>query len=114
MKKIQILTFLLLMAAVAVMAQEELPEMDPEMTEIWDPEVPAIDPGESPMDAPSDAIILFDGDDLGREWTSGDGGEPGWIVENGVVTVKKGEGTIKTKGFLMIFSCTLNGVRRKR
>ena len=97
MKKNQILSFLLLFVAVSVLAQEEPAEMKPEMTEIWDPEVSVVDPGESPMDAPSDAIILFGGEDLGREWTSANGGEPGWTVENGAVTVKKGEGVIKTK-----------------
>jgi len=95
--RIQILTFLLLFVAVNLLAQEEPMKMEPEMTEIWDPEVPVISPGETPQDAPSDAIILFDGTDLSREWTSSDGGEPGWIVQDGAVTVKKGEGIIKTK-----------------
>lgn len=95
--KIQILTFLLLFTALNLLAQEEPMKMEPQMTEIWDPEVPVITPGETPQDAPSDAIVLFNGTDLSREWTSNDGGEPGWIVEDGAVTVKKGEGTIKTK-----------------
>src|SRR5690606_37878934 len=69
----------------------------PEMTEIWDPEVQVITPGATPMDAPSDAIILFDGENLENEWTSGNGDKPGWTVENGAVTVKRGGGTIKTK-----------------
>lgn len=95
--RIQILTFLLFFSFTAIFAQEEPMKMEPEMTEIWDPEVPVVMPGETPMDAPSDAIVLFDGTDLSREWTSADGSEPGWIVENGAVTVKKGEGIIKTK-----------------
>ncbi len=95
--KIQILSFLLLIAAVIVSAQEEPMKMKPEMTEIWDPEVPVITPGEKPSDAPSDAIVLFDGVDLDSEWTNGDGGKPEWIVEDGCVTVKKGTGVIKTK-----------------
>lgn len=95
--KIKILSFLLLLAAVSVMAQEEPMEMQHQMTEVWDPEVPVVMPGENPADAPSDAIILFDGDDLSREWISQDGGEPGWEVADGCVTVKKGAGIIKTK-----------------
>lgn len=98
MKKINLISFLLLFSAVGVWAQTPEPmEMKPEMTEIWEPEVEKITPGETPMDAPSDAIILFDGTDLGREWTSQDGGKPQWIVENGAVTVKRGTGAIKTK-----------------
>lgn len=95
--KIQIISFLLLFVAVAVLAQEEPMKMKPEMTEIWDPEVPVITPGESPRDAPSDAIVLFDGTNLEQEWTNGQGGKPEWTVADGAMTVKKGTGTIKTK-----------------
>lgn len=95
--KIQILSFLLLFVAVAVVAQEEPMKMKPEMTEIWDPEVPVVTPGETPRDAPSDAIVLFDGTNLEQEWTNGQGGKPEWTVAEGAMTVKKGTGTIKTK-----------------
>lgn len=95
--KIRLLTFLFLVAATAIFAQEESMEMKPEMTEIWDPEVRVITPGENPGQAPSDAIVLFDGTDLESEWTNGDGGKPGWTVADGCVTVKKGTGIIKTK-----------------
>ena len=96
--KIRILTLALLFVAIWAVAQEEEPmQMKPEMTEIWDPEVPVITPGETPVDAPSDAIVLFDGTDLGREWTNADGGEPGWLVEDGCVTVTPRAGVIKTK-----------------
>lgn len=95
--KIQFLTFLLLFVSVFIVAQEESMEMIPEMTEIWDPEVRVITPGETPADAPSDAIILFDGVDLANEWTSRNGGKPDWIVEDGCVTVKGRTGDIKTK-----------------
>ncbi|MCF6332860.1 MAG: DUF1080 domain-containing protein [Draconibacterium sp.] len=95
--KIQILAFLLLFAAVTVVAQEEPMEMKHEMTEVWDPEVAVVTPGETTADAPSDAIVLFDGVDLENEWTNGDGEQPGWIVADGCATVKKGTGIIKTK-----------------
>ncbi len=98
MKKINLISFLLLFSAAGVWAQTPEPmEMEPEMTEIWDPEVPVVTPGENPTDAPSDAIVLFDGTDLTNEWTNANGGEPEWIVEDGCVTVKKGTGIIKTK-----------------
>ena len=35
--------------------------MKPEMTEIWEPEVAVVTPGKTAADAPSDAIVLFDG-----------------------------------------------------
>lgn len=96
--KIQILAFVLLCAAVTVVAQEEGPmEMKHEMTEVWDPEVAVVTPGKTTADAPSDAIVLFDGVDLENEWTNGDGEQPGWIVADGCATVKKGTGIIKTK-----------------
>ena len=86
---------LLLMSNFAVFAQER-PPMVPEMTEIWDPEITVITPGETPSTAPSDAIILIgEGLDLGFEWTDSRGDVPKWLFENGVATVKGGE--IKTK-----------------
>lgn len=97
--KIKILTIALLFVAMVVVAQKEKKsdEMTPGMTEKWDPEISKITPGETPVDAPSDAIVLFDGMDIESEWTNGEGEKPGWLVADGCVTVTKGTGTIKTK-----------------
>ncbi len=98
MKKYSIFTVLL--CTVAILAGAQTPEpmkMKPEMTEIWDPEIRVITPGETPSQAPSDAIVLFDGTNLEAEWTNAKGEKPEWIVADGCVTVKKGTGTIKTK-----------------
>lgn len=93
-----IFSILLLFVVVAVSAQEEESmKMKPQMTEIWDPEVVKVTPGETPMDAPSDAIVLFDGVDLENEWTNDKGEKPEWDVADGCVTVKRGTGVIKTK-----------------
>ncbi len=94
-----LLTIAFCIAVVIAIAQKpEEKKMVPAMTEIWDPEVPVVTPGETPMDAPADAIILMgEGVDLGYEWTNGKGEAPGWIWENGVATVVKGAGVIKTK-----------------
>jgi len=98
MEKIKIFFSLMFLSAPGLLAQTDEPmKMKPEMTEIWDPEVAVVTPGETPADAPSDAIVLFDGVDLDSEWMSSDGGEPGWKVENGCVTVIKKSGAIKTK-----------------
>lgn len=96
--KIKILTLALLFMAGWAVAQEEEPmKMKHEMTEIWDPEVRVVTPGETPADAPSDAIILFDGKDINNEWMGKDGGPVKWKVEDECVTVVKGSGVIKTK-----------------
>lgn len=47
-------------------------------------------------DAPSDAIILFDGKDF-SQWESVDGGDVKWKLENGVMTVGEKTGNIQTK-----------------
>lgn len=44
---------------------------------------------------PSDATVLFDGEDLSK-WT-GRGGEAKWKVENGYVEAVRGSGNIRTK-----------------
>lgn len=71
--------------------------MKPEMTEIWEPEVKVINPGQKYGDAPSDAIVLFDGTNLAKEWVSErDGSAPKWLVENGAMTVVPKTGGIRT------------------
>ncbi|MHC4912862.1 MAG: 3-keto-disaccharide hydrolase, partial [Planctomycetota bacterium] len=53
--------------------------------------------GEYPCQAPSDAIVLFDGKDL-SEWESAkDGGRAKWKVEDGYMEVVKETGAIRTK-----------------
>ena len=72
-------------------------KMTPGMTEIWDPEVKVIHPGAANSDAPSDAIILFDGSDINKEWTGMDGKPSIWTVKDGALISTKGSGYIKTK-----------------
>ena len=73
--------------------------MKPQMTEIWEPEVEVVVPGKKLGDAPSDAIILFDGTNL-DQWTSQkDNSKPApWkIVDNDHLEVVPGSGGISTK-----------------
>ncbi len=70
--------------------------LDPAVTEIWEPRVKKITPGAKAGDAPSDAIVLFDGKDLSN-FISFDGSEAKWEVKDGAFTVRKGSGIIKTK-----------------
>lgn len=55
----------------------------------------AVIPGEEPRNAPSDAIVLFDGKDLSM-WQQGNGQPAKWKVENGYMEVVKGGGSIVT------------------
>lgn len=73
--------------------------MKPEMTEIWEPEVKVVTPAKKLGDAPSDAIILFDGKNL-EQWVSQkDKTKPApWkIVDNDHMEVVPGSGGIQTK-----------------
>lgn len=75
----------------------EIMPMKPEMTELWEPEVPVVTPGTTCSEAPSDAIVLFDGKGLSKEWVNARDSLPEWNVEDGCVTVVRGKGIIKTK-----------------
>ena len=71
---------------------------DPKLTEVWTPVPKIVTPGATNSDAPSDAIILFDGKNL-DEWVSvKDSKSPAeWTVADGVITVNKSKGNIQTK-----------------
>jgi hypothetical protein len=71
------------------------PPMKPEMTEFWEPQVRVVAPGATPLQAPADAIILFDGKDLSK-WKGRDG-DAKWQVGDGAMTVVKGTGQISTR-----------------
>lgn len=45
---------------------------------------------------PQNAVVLFDGNDL-SQWTSGDGRDAKWKVQDGYMEVVSGAGTIRTK-----------------
>lgn len=66
-------------------------------TEFYTPVPVVVTPGAMNSNAPSDAIILFDGKNL-NEWVSvKDNGSAKWIVNNGAFTVDKSTGNIETK-----------------
>lgn len=75
---------------------QTLAQGDPKITEIWKPEAPIVTPGKTSADAPSDAIVLFDGKSLDG-WESEKGGAAGWTISDNAITVKPGSGGIKTK-----------------
>jgi len=64
----------------------KLPHADWKVHDIDRPAPKQITPGKTNSDAPSDAIILFDGKDL-SEWIGAKGKVPAWKVENGYMEV---------------------------
>jgi hypothetical protein len=89
-----ILTALIAGSSLIAMAQEKA---KPEDTEIWEPIPKVVTPGKVLGDAPSDAIVLFNGKNL-DEWVQADDQTPAkWDVANNILTVNKSYGNIETK-----------------
>ncbi len=108
MKKLLIFSLVFLFCAFSTLkaqqtttsATKKYPEpekMIPGMTEIWEPEVKIIHPGATDSDAPSDAIVLFNGGDINSEWTDNQGNPSKWIVKDGAIVSVRGAGVIKSK-----------------
>lgn len=85
----------LLIASVCGMAAEISNRERARVTELWEPVPPVVTPGES-VAAPSDALVLFGGDNL-DQWQAEQGGDATWKVEDGIVTAVPGTGDIKTR-----------------
>jgi len=68
--------------------------MKPQMSEYWSPQPKLVSPG-ADRTAPSDAIVLFDGENL-NEWQSDKGEAAGWKVEN-VLECERRESRMKVK-----------------
>jgi hypothetical protein len=90
MKKI--FTFAALVVASGLHAQIT----DPVATEVWHP-VPRVVTYQGTSTVPSDAIVLFGGNNLEQWVNDKDGGKAMWEVKDGIFTVKAGTGDIKTK-----------------
>lgn len=67
---------------------------DPKATEVWEPVPKVVDAGQAGQ-APSDAIVLFDGNGL-EEWHAEDGGAVKWAVADNAMTVVPKTGAIST------------------
>ena len=88
------LALLLVLLPVAAWGQAN-PLPKPELTEIWSPVPPKVEPGARVGDPPSDAIVLFNGRDL-TGWESAKGGPAQWTVENGELVDVPKAGDIQT------------------
>ncbi|MFI5185337.1 MAG: DUF1080 domain-containing protein [Chitinophagales bacterium] len=69
---------------------------DPKLSDVWQPVPKVISPGKTPQEAPSDAIVLFDGKDF-SQWQSAKGGDVRWKLKDGYMMVDSGTGDIITK-----------------
>ncbi|HEV8604200.1 MAG TPA: DUF1080 domain-containing protein [Tepidisphaeraceae bacterium] len=96
--KLIFLTLLIPLATFAADEPKPVNKPKPEDTEQWQPVPKVITPGPpaSPA-APSDAIILFDGQNLDQWLTVKDKFPARWTVHDGVFTVLKTSGNIETK-----------------
>ncbi len=101
MKRSLILSAALLVVAGSVQAQKKINQdslvKEAAKTEYWEPVPKLVTPGKTPADAPSDAIVLYNGKDV-EQWQKEKGGAPGWKIDkDGALTVVKGSGNIATK-----------------
>ena len=69
----------------------------PQDTEYYSPVPAVVTPGTIISDAPSDAIILFDGKNLDQWVNTKDSAAAKWILADNVMTVNKSTGDIQTR-----------------
>lgn len=103
MKKLALTFSILSIFTISLQAQSKFPSRQDSLfaeaakTEIWNPIPKTVNPGFQFADAPSDAIILFNGKNL-NAFQKRKGGLPGWKIEaDGAMTVVKGSGDLETK-----------------
>jgi Domain of Unknown Function (DUF1080) len=84
-------------ATMARAQQQQYDSTDHRATEVYTPVPPVVTPAAVVGDAPSDAVILFNGQNE-DEWVKVSDGAPAtWKVADGILTVDKGTGNIQTK-----------------
>lgn len=94
MKRIVILTTLFAAISYLAHAQEKA---KPQETEYYSPVPAVVTPGGTVSDAPSDAIILFDGKNLDQWVNTNDSTPAKWVLADNVMTVNKSTGDIQTR-----------------
>jgi hypothetical protein len=91
------LSSVILLAGFTVVRAQQYDSTDHRATEIYTPVPPIVTPGAQCGDAPSDAVILFDGKNEDQWVKTSDGTPATWVVDKGILTVDKGTGNIQTK-----------------
>jgi hypothetical protein len=102
MKKVLVFSFVFVLFSNHAISQifsptGNKPPTKPEDTEVYEPVPKVVQPGKTFSDAPSDAIILFDGKNLDQWESARNKSAANWKVEDGVITVNKSAGDIQTK-----------------
>jgi len=97
MSSLPMLATLIVVASTAVAQTPVSSQPKPADTEVWKPVPAIVTPGRTNADPPSDAVVLFDGKNLDAWATARDGSPAKWVVANGVFTVDKPSGDIRTK-----------------
>ncbi len=69
----------------------------PEDTEVYEPVPKVVTPGKTSGEAPSDALILFNGKSLDQWVMTKDHTPAQWTVKDNILTVNKATGNIETK-----------------
>ena len=87
---------LILTPALALAQGNSNPNVKPELTEVWSPVPPKVTPGAVIGQPPSDAVPLFNGQDLSN-WESIKGGPADWKVGDGEFVILPRSGSIQTK-----------------
>jgi hypothetical protein len=101
MKQLLLTTMICGFIATCSFAQQK-PNMDSlakeaKKTEVWEPVPSMVTPGKLASDAPSDAIVLFNGKNTNAFQKEG-GGTIGWKMDaQGILNVVKGSGNIETR-----------------
>lgn len=92
---LRLISFIVLFSALNLVNGQGIDreDMDPEVTEIWEPIPPKVNLENG---IPSDAIVLFDGSDF-SQWISASGGPVEWDLMDGAMQVRPGKGNISTK-----------------
>lgn len=94
-KPVVIFSLLVITGCLTAEAQQAMKHED---TEFYEPVPKVVTPGKTNCDAPSDAIILFDGKNLDQWVSTEDPSSPAkWTVAKGIFTVNKKAGNIQTK-----------------
>jgi hypothetical protein len=98
----------ILFIALLFTTQQIFAQGDPKATEVWSPVPNVVTPGKTFADAPSDAIVLFDGKNLDQWESANDTTKAaGWKVADGIITVDKKTGNIQTKQRFMDYQLHL-------
>ena len=90
--KTTLLLFCFSSLASCVAAQQNLAEI----SRVWHPVPAVVSPGKTAADAPSDAIVLFDGKSFAN-WEKSNGDAVKWTLDNNAMTAVKDAGDIRTK-----------------